>query len=102
MDKYGYDKASRLYSSANISRQLWSSIISNKTNPSLNICLKLAFTMKVTNHECKYLLKKAGYTLPSSNEFGLVIRYCFENRIYELYEVNDLLLDRGLKDNLID
>ena len=62
MDKYGFDNASNLYNKANISRQLWSSIISEKSNPSLNVCLKIAFALQVTNHECKYLLKKAGYT----------------------------------------
>lgn len=75
MDKYGFVNASDLYNKANISRQLWSSIISNKSNPSLNVCLKIIFTLHVNNHECKYLLKKAGYTLASSNNFALIIRY---------------------------
>ncbi len=57
MDKYGYD-APRLYNEANISRQLYSLIISNKTNPSLSTILKIVFTLKMNNHECKYLLKK--------------------------------------------
>ena len=101
MDKYGFDVASDLYNKANISRQLYSSIISNKSHPSLNVCLKLAFTMKVNNHECKYLLKKAGYTLSSNNEFGLIIRYCIENKICDLIEVNKLLESYGYSDSLI-
>lgn len=101
MDKYGFMDASTLYNKANISRQLYSSIISNKSHPSLNVCLKLAFTLKVDNHECKYLLKKAGYTLSSSNEFNLIIRYCIENKIYDLYEVNKLLESHGYSDSLI-
>ena len=74
MNKYGFDNPSDLYNKANISRQLWSSIISEKSNPSLNVCLKIIFALKATNHECKYLLKKAGYTLASSNKFALIIR----------------------------
>ena len=101
MDKYGFDDASDLYNKANISRQLYSSIISNKSHPSLNVCLKLAFTLKVNNHECKYLLKKAGYTLSSNNEYGLIIRYCIENKIYDLLEVNKLLESYGYSDSLI-
>ena len=101
MDKYGFVDASTLYNKANISRQLYSSIISNKSHPSLNVCLKLAFTLKVNNHECKYLLKKAGYTLSSNNEFALIIRYCIENKIYDLYEVNKLLESYGYQDSLI-
>lgn len=101
MDKYGFENASDLYNKANISRQLWSSIISKKSNPSLNVCLKLALAMEVTNHECKYLLKKAGYTLSSSNKFALIIRYAIENKIFDVYKVNELLEQNGYSDSLI-
>ena len=101
MNKYGFDNPSDLYNKANISRQLWSSIISEKSNPSLNVCLKIAFALKATNHECKYLLKKAGYTLASSNKFALIIRYAIENKIYDIDDVNDLLEKNGYSDSLI-
>ena len=101
MNKYGFENASDLYNKANVSRQLWSSIISEKSNPSLNVCLKLAFAMQITNHECKYLLKKAGYTLASSNEYALIIRYAIENKIYDIYDVNKLLEENGFGDSLI-
>lgn len=101
MNKYGFDNPSDLYNKANISRQLWSSIISEKSNPSLNVCLKIIFALKATNHECKYLLKKAGYTLASSNKFALIIRYAIENKIYDIDEVNDLLENNGYLDSLI-
>lgn len=101
MDKYGFSNASDLYNKANISRQLWSSIISEKSNPSLNVCLKIAFALRVSNHECKYLLKKAGYTLASSNKFALIIRYAIENKIYDIYVVNELLENNGYADSLI-
>ena len=101
MNKYGFDNPSDLYNKANISRQLWSSIISEKSNPSLNVCLKIAFALKATNHECKYLLKKAGYTLASSNKFALIIRYAIENKIYDINDVNNLLEKSGYADSLI-
>ena len=101
MDKYGFENASDLYNKANVSRQLWSSIISEKSNPSLNVCLKLALAMEVTNHECKYLLEKAGYTLSSSNKFALIIRYAIENKIFDVYKVNELLEQNGYSDSLI-
>ena len=101
MNKYGFDNPADVYNKANISRQLWSSIISEKSNPSLNVCLKIALTLKVNNHECKYLLKKAGFTLASSNKFALIIRYAIENKIYDISKVNKLLEDNGYKDSLI-
>ena len=97
MDKHGFDKNSDLYNKANISRQLWSSVISKKSEPSLNFTLKLVFTLHLNNHECKYLLKKAGFTLASSSDFALVIRYCIENKIYEIQKVNDYLEERNLE-----
>lgn len=101
MDKYGFDNAADIYNKANISRQLWSSIISEKSNPSLNVCIKIALVMHITNQECKYLLKKAGYTLASSNKYSLIIRYAIENKIYDIYEVNKLLEENGYADSLI-
>ena len=101
LDKYGYDKTSDLYNKANISRQLWSSIISGKSNPSLNVCLKIVFALKLNNHECKYLLKKAGYTLASSNKYSLIIKYAIQNGIYDLNVVNDMLSENGYDDSLI-
>lgn len=101
MNKYGFENSSDLYNRANISRQLWSSIISNKSKPSLNSCLKIVFALKLTNHECKYLLKKAGYTLASSSNFALIIRYAIENKIYDINDVNTLLEQNGYKENLI-
>ena len=101
MKKYGFNNAADLYNKANISRQLWSSIISNKSNPSLNVCIKLALAMHVNNHECKYLLKKAGYTLSSANKYALIIRYAIESKIYDVYEVNKLLEQNGYADSLI-
>ena len=101
MNKYGIDNPSDIYNKANISRQLWSSIISEKSHPSLNVCIKIALTMKINNQECKYLLKKAGYTLASSNKYALIIRYAIENKIYDINEVNKLLEDNGYSDSLI-
>ncbi len=102
MDKYKYTKAQDLYNKANITKQLWSAIISSKCNPSINTCIKIVFAMKLTNHECKYLLKKAGYTLPSSSKYALIIRYCIENKIYDIYKLNEYLEEYGYTKSLID
>ena len=101
MDKYGFDKSSDLYNKANITRQHWSSIISNKINPSMQTVMKLVFALHTNNHECKTLLKKAGYTLASASEYSLIIRYCIENKIYDLNELNKYLEEYGYKDSLI-
>ena len=91
----GYSKDSQVYNKANISRQTWSSIMSGKHIPSLNNLVKIVFVLELNNHECKYLLKKAGYTLSSANNYYLIIRYCIENKIYDLSKLNDLLIENG-------
>ena len=101
MDKYGFDKNADLYNKANISRQHWSAIISHKVTPELKTVIKIVFALKLNNHECKYLLKKAGYTLSSSSNYALIIRYCIENKIYDLNELNKYLEEYGYKDSLI-
>lgn len=101
MDKYGITNPANIYNSVGISRQLWSSIISGKSEPSLNVCVKIALGMHLDNHECKYLLKKAGYTLASSSRFALIIRYAIENEIYNICAVNELLADNGCEDSVL-
>lgn len=102
LKKYGYDKRpSRMYNKVSISRSLWSSITTGKSQPSINFTLKIVFAMHCTNHECKYLLKKAGFTLSSSSRYSLIIRYCLENKIYDLIEVNDYLMKYGYYEQLI-
>jgi len=101
MNKYGITNPAKIYNKVYISRQLWSSIISGKSAPSLNVCIKIALGLHLNNHECKYLLKKAGFTLSSANKFALIIRYAIENKIYDIYEVNDLLTSHGCEDFIL-
>lgn len=101
MEKYGFDKASDLYNKANISRQLWSSLISEKSHPSLEICIKLVFALKLNNRECKLFLKKAGFTLCSASKYSLIIRYALKHKIYDLNELNKILKEFGYQDSLI-
>ena len=95
MEKHGFKNDPDLYNKANISRQSWNAIINRKVEPQLNTALKIIFALEADNHECKYLLKKIGITLASSSKFALVVRYCIENKIYDLYEVNKFLEQQG-------
>ena len=98
INKHGFNKDSDVYNKANISRQSWSLIISGKVKPSLNTLIKIVFALELDNHECKYLLKKAGFTLSSSSEFSLIIRYFIENKKYNIYELNETLAKYGYEE----
>lgn len=96
MGKKGYENAKDLYLAAGISKQAFYKILSSEDyHPSLETMIRLALALKVDNHECKYLLKKASFTLASSSKFSLIIRYCIDNRIYEIDKVNELLKKEG-------
>ena len=90
-------KASDVYNSVDIDRRTWSKIISNKINPSLEMAVKIAIGLKLSNEECKIMLKKLNYTLSRSSEFSLIIRYCLENKIYDLIKINEMLYSKGQK-----
>lgn len=100
MDKYKFDSVS-LYNKANISKQLFSSVISNKSKPSINFIIKIVFAMHLNNHECKYLLKKANFTLSSNSNYSLIIRYFIESNNYNLYDLNEALIKYGYQDKII-
>ena len=102
MKKHGFDNDDPVvYKKANISRQNWHQIINGEVNPKLVTVIKIVFAIHANNHECKYLLKKAGYTLASSSDYALIIRYCLENEIYDLDVVNEYLEKHGYEKNLI-
>ena len=101
IDKYGFKKDSEFYNKANVSKQCFSLIKSGKVNPSMETVIKFVFTLHATNRECKYLLKKAGYTLASSSKYALIIRYCIENKIYDLDVLNQFLEEYGYGNSLI-
>ena len=90
-------KASDVYNSVDIDRRTWSKIISNKIKPSLEMAVKIAIGLKLSNEECKIMLKKLNYTLSRSSEFSLIIRYCLENKIYDLIKINEMLYSKGQK-----
>jgi O-acetyl-ADP-ribose deacetylase len=86
-----------LYKRANLDRKFFSKLNTNKDyRPSKKNVCALALALQLDNATAKQLIKKAGYILTSAHKFDLVIRYCFENKIYDINQVNLLLYDNGL------
>ena len=101
IDQKGFKKDSDVYNKAGLSRQRYHRVIDGVSEPTLKFTLRLVFALELNNQECKYLLKKAGYTLASSSKFALIIRYCIENKIYNIDDVNEILYDNGFADDLL-
>lgn len=90
-------KASDVYKRAEVSKQLFSKIISNREyQPTKNTVLQLAIGMQLDLPQTKALLKRAGYALTRSSKTDLVVQYYIERKIYSVPFINAALDDCGL------
>ena len=78
-----------IYKKAGIDRKLFSKIRSNPDHrPSKNTTIALALALQLDIDDTEELLSAAGYSLSDSNVFDLVIQYCLEHNIHDIYSVN--------------
>ena len=83
-----------VYRRANIDRKLFSKIRNNKDyQPKKNTALALAIALELSLDETVDLIGRAGYALSPSSIADLIISYCIETRIYDIFTVNSILFD---------
>ena len=91
IDERGWTDA-QCYKRANVSRKLFSKIRSNPGyQPSKPTALAFAVALELPLEEAVDLLKAAGYSLTRSNPFDIVLEYCLSHRIYDIWEINEVL-----------
>ena len=81
-----------MYKKANISRQLFSKIKSEKNyHPTKNTVFALAIGMELTIDETSDLLEKAGYAFSSASKSDLIIQYFLYHKNYNIFAINEVL-----------
>ena len=86
-------KDSDVYNKVHIDRRLFAKIRSNVNyHPSKETIILLSLALKLSLEEFINLLESASYGLPKNNYFDLIIRFCFINQIYDIKDVNELLV----------
>ena len=81
-----------VYKKANLDRKLFSKIRCNKDYvPKKKTALALALALQLNLDDTKDLLGSAGLALSNSKKADVIISFCIENEIYDIFEINALL-----------
>ena len=82
-------KDSEVYKRANMSRQHFSKIRSNRSyQPKKQTVLALAIALELSSDETRLLLERAGFALTHADERDVIVEYFIDRGIYDIYEIN--------------
>jgi hypothetical protein len=81
-----------VYKRALMDRKLFSKLVSDRGyKPSKKMVCRLALALHLDAKDSKIFIKRAGFILTSGSNFDLTIRYCIENKLFDIYQVEGLL-----------
>ena len=90
-------KDSDIYNKVNMDRRLFSKIRNENYHPSKETVILLGLALELNEDELEDFLASASYSLPKNNEYDLIIRFCFINKVYDVIKVNTYLDSYGYK-----
>jgi len=87
-----------VYAAAWVDRRTWSAIVTNPQRPvAKRTVLQFAIALQLTRGEADALLAAAGYALSPVIAEDAVFAFAIDERIGDLFKVNQILYDNGLK-----
>lgn len=87
-------KDSEVYKAAMIERRYFSKIRCNRI-PKKHTVLALGLALRLDLTQMNELLQSAGYSLTDTRREDIIIRWCIRQKIYNVLEVNEILLDHN-------
>lgn len=91
IDKKGL-RDPQVYKRAGIDRKLFSKIRSKPDyRPGKSTIIALALALELNKEEIDELLESGGFSLSESDTSDLVIKFCLEKKIYDVFQVNEYL-----------
>lgn len=83
---------SEIYEAAGLTSTRFSRIRSDRDyRPDKITALSFAIALRLSLKNTETLLAAAGFVLSASNKADLIIRYCLDNGITDIYQINDAL-----------
>ena len=91
-------KDSEIYNRVNMDRRLFSKIRSNKNyQPSKYTVFALIIALRLNYTKANKLLNKAGFNFSKNHLADIIIMFCLENNVFDIFIVNDLLVSHEQK-----
>ena len=83
---------SAVYKAAQVDKRLFSKMVSNREyKPSKDTAIAFALALKLSLDEANDILSRAGYTFSHSNKRDIIIEFFFREKIYNLFDANEVL-----------
>ena len=80
------------YKKANVSKQTWHKLMTDKHyKPNKKTAISFAIALELSLDETQKLLSSVGFVLSDSSLFDVIIKYCLENEIYDVFEIDSVL-----------
>ena len=82
----------KLYKTAKIDRRIFSKIRSDYNyHPSFGTVTLLALSLNLSCYDYENLLKSASYSLPQNSYINITLKYCFDEDIFDISKVDEIL-----------
>lgn len=89
-------RASEFYKKAGIDKRVFHTMKDDYLyKPSKETAFRCCAALGLSYADTSELLELAGYSFSPSNSRELVLRFCIENRIYDIYSINCILIALG-------